>query len=221
MILSVILRYVKTYKGINYVPLTDSSNLCGLVGDNGVGKSSVLEALDCFFNAKSLNLNIATKRSGIAETKPHVLPIIFIKKATLKDNIAKLAETLDKLARTITEPDVTLSNRPFLKEFIQHRDLFMQRNNTSGEYLIPIGVDHNGQVTLSIFNCRKLVELYFAEGADGSATALSDKDVTQFLPLLESIREQISYIYIFRKKLIQNHLQNCRQMKFKPSWGNH
>ncbi|WP_305823084.1 AAA family ATPase [Massilia brevitalea] len=80
MILSVILRYVKTYKGINYIPLTDGSNFCGLVGDNGVGKSSVLEALDCFFNVKTLNLNIATKRSGIAETKPHVLPIIFVKK---------------------------------------------------------------------------------------------------------------------------------------------
>jgi hypothetical protein len=196
MILSVILRYIKTYKGINYIPLSDSSNFCGLVGDNGVGKSSVLEALDCFFNIKSLNLNIATKRSGITETKPHVLPIILVKKYDVKDEVANLAETLDKLARTISEADVTLSNRPYVKAFVQHRDLYIERNDTSDHYLIPIGVDHAGQVTLSIFNCRKLVELHLLEKAESSATALSDNDVSKFLPLLEAIREKIGYIYI-------------------------
>ena len=48
VIVGVLLRYIKTYKGINYIPLTEASNFCGLVGDNGIGKSSVLEALDSF-----------------------------------------------------------------------------------------------------------------------------------------------------------------------------
>lgn len=196
MILSVILRYVKTYKGINYIPLSDSSGFCGLVGDNGVGKSSVLEALDCFFNVKNLNLNIATKRSGITETKPHVLPILLIKKSDLKDGPATLADTLDRLARNIAEADVTLSNRPYIKAFVQHRDLFVERNDASDQYMVPIGVDHAGQLTLSVFNCRKLVELLHSDKAESSITALSDTDLSKFQPLLDAIREKIEYIYI-------------------------
>lgn len=196
MILSVILRYVKTYKGINYIPLSDSSGFCGLVGDNGVGKSSVLEALDCFFNFKNLNLNIATKRSGITETKPHVLPILLIKKSDLKDGPATLADTLDRLARNIAEADVTLSNRPYIKAFVQHRDLFVERNDASDQYMVPVGVDHAGQLTLSVFNCRKLVELFHSDKAESSITALSDTDLSKFQPLLDAIREKIEYIYI-------------------------
>ena len=50
MIIGVFLRYIKTYQGINYIPLTNGDSFCGLVGNNGVGKSSILESLDCFFN---------------------------------------------------------------------------------------------------------------------------------------------------------------------------
>ncbi|WP_417655711.1 hypothetical protein, partial [Pseudoalteromonas atlantica] len=50
MIIGAFLRYYKTYQGINYIPITDEDKFCGLVGDNGIGKSSVLESLDTFFN---------------------------------------------------------------------------------------------------------------------------------------------------------------------------
>ena len=52
MIVGIFLRYFKTYQGINYISITDEDRFCGLVGENGIGKSSVLEALDCFFNGK-------------------------------------------------------------------------------------------------------------------------------------------------------------------------
>ena len=46
MIVGIFLRHIKTYKGINFVPLSDGEKFCGLVGNNGIGKSTVLEALD-------------------------------------------------------------------------------------------------------------------------------------------------------------------------------
>lgn len=196
MILSIILRNIKTYRGINYIPLTDADNFCGLVGDNGVGKSSVLEALDSFFNAKPLNLNIVTKRSGLSETKPHVLPIILIKKTDLSGEPATLAEKLDTLARGIAEADVALSNKPFIKEFVIHRDIFLANVDASEQYIIPIGIDHQGQATLSIFNCRKLVEMHLGGEFDPSVTYLDDRIILEFTPLLIAIRGKIKYIYI-------------------------
>jgi hypothetical protein len=196
MIVSVILRYIKTYRGINYIPLTDEDNFSGLVGDNGVGKSSILEALDSFFNSKPLNLNIATKRSGLNETKPHVLPILLIKKDELEGEAVKLAQTLDTLAREIVESDVTLSNRIYLKEFLIHRDIFVANIDTTNHYFVPLGVDHQGQITLSIFNCRKLVELRMGEEEDAATTYLSDHLTLEFAPLLAAIRSKIEYIYI-------------------------
>ncbi|EAS5601021.1 hypothetical protein D9R73_23665, partial [Salmonella enterica] len=61
MIIGLFLRYFKTYGGNNYIPLSSGSNFCGLIGNNGIGKSSVLESLDSFFNSKNWNLNTGFK----------------------------------------------------------------------------------------------------------------------------------------------------------------
>lgn len=52
MIIGVFLRNIKTYAGINYIPLTNGHGFCGLVGNNGIGKSSVLESIDSLLNGK-------------------------------------------------------------------------------------------------------------------------------------------------------------------------
>jgi len=36
------------FKGINFIPVGENSNFTSYVGENGIGKSSILEALDCF-----------------------------------------------------------------------------------------------------------------------------------------------------------------------------
>lgn len=64
MIIGVFLRNFKTYAGINYIPLTNGHSFCGLVGNNGIGKSSVLESLDCLLNNKSWNYNVVVKESN-------------------------------------------------------------------------------------------------------------------------------------------------------------
>lgn len=80
MIIGIFLKYFKTYKGINFIPLADDSNFCGLLGVNGVGKSSILEALDCFFNNKQWNLNVATKKSGVSSTTPYIVPVFLVER---------------------------------------------------------------------------------------------------------------------------------------------
>ncbi len=98
MIIGVFLRYIKTYQGINYIPLTNGDSFCGLVGNNGVGKSSILESLDCFFNNRSWNYNITTKKSGLDSTNPYIVPVFLIKKSLLDGEAKIKAESLSSVA---------------------------------------------------------------------------------------------------------------------------
>ena len=71
MIVGVFLRHYKTYSGTNYIPLSSGSNFCGLVGNNGIGKSSILEAFDSLFNGKEWNINSGQKKASTAIAAPH------------------------------------------------------------------------------------------------------------------------------------------------------
>ncbi|MBP3107598.1 AAA family ATPase, partial [Klebsiella pneumoniae] len=50
MIIGVFLRNIKSYRNLNYVPLTYSQAISGIIGLNGSGKSTILESFDVFFN---------------------------------------------------------------------------------------------------------------------------------------------------------------------------
>lgn len=196
MLAGVILRYIKTYKGINYIPLTEGSNFCGLVGDNGIGKSSILEALDSFFNERQATLNVAVKKSGVAETKPSIVPLFLIKKDDIPQPLDALAEKLSQLALSISEADVNPANRQHIRRFITHRESLLRNIDISDYYLIPIGVDHNSSLTLSVFNCRKLVEIIHGEKTDSQIINLNDEEISVFYPLLRELKNRIEYIYI-------------------------
>jgi AAA15 family ATPase/GTPase len=57
MLIGVLLRNYKSYKGINFIPISNGSGFSAFIGKNGVGKSSILESLDNFFNGGSWNVN--------------------------------------------------------------------------------------------------------------------------------------------------------------------
>lgn len=194
MIIGTFLRYFKTYQGINFVPITDQGNYCGLLGDNGIGKSSVLEALDCFFNGKQWNMNIATKKSGLAKTKPYIVPVFLVKKDSLDGKAAELAEVLHKIAITLSEDEVPPANRD---DFKSYSDLLarVRRNYDLDDYfIIPLGFDYQSRPNVSIFNCSRLgVELYGAEYDGGN---LDESELEKFKPLLDVLKASIEYIHI-------------------------
>lgn len=63
MILAAVLRNFKCYKNINYIPFykENEQNLNVIIGDNGVGKSTILEGLDTFFNDAKWIINSEAK----------------------------------------------------------------------------------------------------------------------------------------------------------------
>ena len=158
MIIGAFLRYYKTYQGINYIPITDEDKFCGLVGDNGIGKSSVLESFDTFFNAKPWNFNTVTKKSGKSSTKPQIVPVFLLERSCFDGDVLEKAEILNTIATSISENDVSASLKNHAKAFIEHRDRLTQRVDLSDLLIIPIGVDYKGDTSISLFNNRMAVE---------------------------------------------------------------
>lgn len=199
MIIGAFLRYYKTYQGINYIPITDEDKFCGLVGDNGIGKSSVLESLDTFFNSKSWNFNTITKKSGKSSTKPQIVPVFLLERRYFDGDDLEKAELLNSIALNISEGDVSPSLKVHAKAFIEHRDRLIQRVDLSDLLIIPLGVDYKGGASISLFNNRMMVEGLLGNEVETTNTSLSDSELEAFLPLLNKIKEIVDYIYIPRE----------------------
>ena len=91
MIISLFLRHFKIYKGINYIPLSEGENFASIIGENGCGKSSILESLDHLFNKKNSTewaINNEAKSEGISgDNFPFLAPLFLIKKDKLKNTL--------------------------------------------------------------------------------------------------------------------------------------
>ncbi|MAE50855.1 MAG: hypothetical protein CMH27_03510 [Micavibrio sp.] len=104
MLVGVLLRHFKTYSGINYLPITNKEKFTAYVGENGVGKSSILEALDSYFNNKPWVINhVGKKRGTDFENAPFIAPIFAIKKDDPqwknKNNFIIIADKIDAVLR--------------------------------------------------------------------------------------------------------------------------
>lgn len=199
MIIGIFLRYYKTYQGINYIPITDEDKFCGLVGNNGIGKSSVLESLDTFFNAKPWNFNTVTKKSGKSSTKPQIVPIFLLERSCFDGDNLEKAELLNAVAMNISENDVSPSLKTHAKTFVEHRDRLTQRVNLTDLLIIPLGFDYKGDASISLFNNRLVVEKLLGSEVDTGKTSLDDEELKCFFPLLNKIKEIVEYIYIPRE----------------------
>lgn len=199
MIIGTFIRYYKTYQGINYIPITDEDKFCGLVGDNGIGKSSILESLDTFFNAKPWNFNTVTKKSGKSSTKPQIVPVFLLKRSYFSGDELEKAELLNTVAINISENDVSPSLKSHAKAFVEHRERLIQRVDLSDLLIIPLGFDYKGGTTISLFNNRMIVEGLLGDEVEAGKTSLSDDELELFLPLLNKIKEIVDYIYIPRE----------------------
>ncbi|MFL0807363.1 MAG: ATP-binding protein [Oceanobacter sp.] len=201
MIVGLILRNIKTYQGINYIPLSAGDSFCGLVGDNGIGKSSVLEALDSFFNDREWNLNIVTRKSGTTTTKPYIIPVFLLPK-TYFDRSQIDMELLNKLSDSmwnVVDEDLNPANRKKAPLFYEQRDQLNKITSFKDSLLLPVGVDHSNKVTLGIFNCKSLGEKIFEDEFDSSQQTINEEFLEGFREAYDFIKSKTDYIYIPRE----------------------
>lgn len=196
MIIGIQLRNYKTYQNINYIPLSTGESFCGIVGVNGVGKSSILESLDSFFNNKSWIWNLASKKQG-QKAKPYIVPLFLIEKHKIAGAELSLAENISRIMWDIEEKDIVPNNKSHFEVFRQHRDLILRDHDPKDYFLIPIGKDIEGVVNFSIFNCYKIA---LALGIDIEETvAIKSEDLANHdgaKDLLKTITALYEYLYI-------------------------
>ena len=192
MIIGVYLRYFKTYSGINYIPLTNGHSFCGLVGNNGIGKSSVLESLDSLLNNKDWNYNIVVKKSGVTTVKPHIVPVYLLSPDRVSQENLEIIKKISDYIWSIEENDIAPPNRNHFKPFQDQRRL-LKRDNLDNMLLIPLGLSYDKLPSLSIFNTKQLVEILTN---DTEKTQLSDQELKNLLPIYEELKNLFEYIYI-------------------------
>ncbi|MCC4791024.1 AAA family ATPase [Vibrio splendidus] len=201
MIFSVILRNIKTYSRLTYVPVSNGFNFTSFIGENGVGKSSVIEALDTFFNKSQLEWNLHHSTSkGINGTEPVICPIFLIPKKAIhtNSNIYKYLELLSDITWQIEFDDFNSSQHRISKDFCQHRDTFLKENiNAEKKYfLFPLGLK------LMSIRPKKVIEksLSIFDSIDDYENRVQSELSTDYNEVLEKVlshvNEYIRYIYI-------------------------
>lgn len=142
MIVGLLVRNFKTYQAINYIKLSNGKFFSAMVGENGAGKSSVLEALNSFFNGADWNYHHSLTK-GFTEREPFICPIFLIKKNTLPSlgDFQWLLEKISELTWSSAVLDFNPSYKIHAELFCEHREaLMLEGYSNKTHYLIPFGV---------------------------------------------------------------------------------
>ena len=183
MITAILLRNIKNYGNINFIPICDNNYKYSIyVGNNGVGKSAVLEAIDVFFNNKNWNTTSFLKRS-----ESFICPIFFffLNRVPLKQQ--EYFEIISSFFWNVSsEINPNVKNNNALIEFLKYRDELKEEFEEDC-YLILIGIEYDNfkSAYFSTFN-NSIKERFKELGYDDNNCDI----------VLNSIRDFYEYIYI-------------------------
>ncbi len=160
MIFSLLIRNYKAYRGWYYIPITQTKSFTALIGENGIGKSSILEALDTYFNRplSVWNYNHSISKSGF-DRAPEICPVFLIEKSkvTKSRNIYKYLETISSIMWQFEHGDFANVYKDICQQIENHINTTKESNRCIDEnyFLFPCGLikksASNTEFTLSIF----------------------------------------------------------------------
>lgn len=192
MVVGLFLKGIKTYKNITFIPI-EKSSFVAYIGRNGIGKSSILEGLNCFFNNKSYPVH---KDVG-QQDKPYVVPLFLIQKTKLEEAIDKEKDRdkiigqfneLSDFFWTLDQKDLAQGSINVSPEFFALRERLIAHKDEY--YFFALGETSSGKPSIGTFQSH---EYWKVE---------SNKDG---LPsLLQSVKELYSYIYIPAESDVEN-----------------
>lgn len=137
MLIWLFLRHIKAYKGIKFIPIWYKHNFVSYIGENGIWKSSILEALNSFFNNKKYIINKDALSDSISwSNNPFILPIFLIEKTKITKN-KKDFEKMSSFFRSVSKKDITPAIQWSMKDFFELREKIIDKKDT--HYLILIG----------------------------------------------------------------------------------
>ncbi|WP_447882904.1 AAA family ATPase [Serratia fonticola] len=209
MIAGLFLRNYKVFRNQHYIPICKESSSCYFIGENGVGKSTILSAIDTLLNNNDINkldINNEIRSLGYETREPFIVPIFLIDKGKVKRNptMAKALEIISDITWQVEVDDFNSLQRILAEKFIEHRKNLSSNFNENTHYLIPIGfikqrANEIPIATMSIFEsipdyAEELEEL--AETSTGSTWSKKHKFEDIKEKVLSFIKELYNYIYI-------------------------
>ncbi|NGM86035.1 AAA family ATPase [Parapusillimonas sp. SGNA-6] len=191
MLAGLFLRHYKIYKNINFIPITHGPGLTAYLGRNGSGKSSVLDALDKYFNGGDWSINAYAKREGglsSADKLPYIVPVFVIEKGELSQEVQDTAEIVSSYLWN-TKLKTTTDALP---RFYALRKKLSENGFSENEhYLLAIGRQHNKSTAyLGSFHTDPELIAELKQLGDETQIAKS------LLALLDEVRARYAYFYI-------------------------
>ncbi len=138
MIAGLFLRNFKTYERFNFIPFTDGNDekLNLFIGNNGAGKSSVLEALDVYFNGREFILN-----DNVSSREASITPVFLVPKEkliNLKPELLIFANYLSDFLWT-EQLNSLFGSNPSIGQFVEFRDNLISKNLQENYFLLIFG----------------------------------------------------------------------------------
>lgn len=134
MLIGIFVRHYKVYKGANYIPfgLDNLEKFNLFIGQNGAGKSSILEALDTYFNSREFILHYNEKKE-----EGFIAPTFLIP----KENINKFSKNCKLILPIIS--DFLFEANENLPNYKNYTSFFEQRkkleNKKESHFLLLAG----------------------------------------------------------------------------------
>lgn len=196
MLVGCLIRHFKVYHNTVFTPITSGvdGNFAVYTGNNGVGKSSILEAVDHFFHQRKWILN---KDGG--KNDAYIAPIFLIKKDEFNSPmpINILDAISDYFWKVSSTFNATVAKTDAIKEFLTFRDQLNVNYDSNEYYLFLIGMKHYNETP------------YFAtfDGDLKSHLTSLNFDIIELEKIYKSILDFYSYVYIPVESTTQNILK--------------
>lgn len=170
MIIGLQVRHYKAYKNVNFIPIGSEHNFVAFAGENGVGKSSVLEALDTFLNNKKWLL---TKKEKAVDS--YICPLFLVPKSKVQRQKNDF--------ETISDFFWNLEKKEKNDEFFDRRDLLSDETKQT-HFLIFLGED-----------CDRKLYIPFGEKIKKEFSKKLDKTFNE-KGFLKELKDLYSYVYL-------------------------
>ncbi len=195
MIIGLYLRHMKVYKGITYVPIGYEHNFVSYVGENGIGKSSILESLNSFFNNKQYPINKSAIADGISTlgNEPFLTPIFLIDKTKITRKKAEF-ERISTFFWEIKKQDLSSPVvQGSLKEFFTLKDNILKDGRFKKEthFLLILGEHIVNGVPKLHFGSFQNDEKFLINYLDKNPLDLNIENVDDKKDLLNSWKEEL------------------------------